>query len=157
MKIIFVFVFAFLLVGCDVKEVRFDSLQNSVKSHAQDIIISSSNNHVNEFDDALKNKEDRIVLLEDTINNLVGIKNSSIVIFENAAIVSINVEEGIGNQMLTQLRRDIEKSIKENDNAIRYVSVTSTPEMIESLYKVTIDNTKKGIAGETITNLRPPI
>ena len=157
-------VFAGILVmlgiasGCTpLREVRFDTLQNSVRQRTEDLMQRNVGDHVQDFDRMTGHKEDRIVTLEDGIRQVIGIKDASVIIIENAAIVSVNLTEGTGNTAMPNIRRDIERRVKELDKSIRYVSVTASPEMIERLHEITGGNDNRGQRGETITNLRPPI
>ena len=153
MKNLIVVLCILFLVSCSpVREVRFEPLYNSISGAADGIIEKNVDYNVN-----VEYVEDRILKLEDSIISINGIKNASVIIIENAAIVSINLEEGIGNPSLPTIRRDIERRVKEIDKNIRYVSVTATPELIEKLHLITDGNDDRGEHGETITNLRPPI
>ena len=149
-----------LSTGCMAREVRFDSLENSLYQRAMPII--QQRDAVRNFDALNEQKDAHLAELEQDLSDIAGINEASVILMDNAAIVSINVDEGVGNHMLIGLRRQIEKTLKASDPSIKYVSVTSAPEMIERLHDITsgvygdAQRTTRG-NHERITSLRPPI
>ena len=149
---------AILPSGCMVREVRFDSLENSIQKRTADMIEKNVGGYVQDLDRRMQTKEERIVNIENNVASINGVTSASVVILENAAIVSINIDEQIETSMMTALRRNVERKVKEVDRSIKYVSVTATPEMIEKLHEIEGGvYGVKGYRGESVTNLRPPV
>lgn len=144
--------FTTLFTGCTpLREVRFDTIQNS--SHARaNAIIKKSNSQVYkndkaymveditsdviEFDHEAQNIKERIRILEDIIEDMDGINEANVVIMETAAIVSINITDEITNKKLVKLKQEIEQEIKLIDSSIKQVSVTTSPEFVEKLNNI---------------------
>ena len=162
--------------GCTpLREVRFDTIQNSSQARANAMMkkynesfYKEEDNHiveeleleVVEFDEQLEDNRQRIVVLENIIREIEEIEEVSIVLVESAAVVAISLSDGITDDELINIKKEIEQVVKEVDTSIRYVSITSAPELIERINKLGVSGeTEKlnltEIQREIIANLRP--
>jgi|GEM_PF-3529455 len=164
-----------LSTGCSpLREVRFDTIQNSAQARSNEIMKRHYENYakredsytaehlsleVVEFDEETEFQRERIRVLENVISEIQGIEDVSIVLVENAAIVAISVIGEVGDTELKSIKNKIEQVIKETDISIRYVSVTAAPELIERINKLGSEGNKQinltEIQQEIISNLRP--
>ncbi|MCL1935088.1 MAG: YhcN/YlaJ family sporulation lipoprotein [Defluviitaleaceae bacterium] len=159
-KSIFLIVIPFIITGC--VQNTSTPLQNSVRPAANNIISNNiantaENNYVEEFNDKMESIETRIENIENAITKMYGIKTANVLILENAAIVSISLDEGIGNPSVPTIRRDIEYKVRQIDPHIEHVSVSASAEIVEKLNDIRSQSKNKNDSKEIITNLRPPI
>jgi len=134
MKIFIVLGFLLILTSCTpLRELRFDTIENSIKTRTQPLMDLGKNNHVEEFDEKTYNNNERVDFLESEIAKMYGVTDASVVILENAAIISVDFDEDIREQDIARLKKSIEHRVKEKDSDIKYVSVTSAPELMEKL------------------------
>lgn len=166
-----------LSTGCSpLREVRFDTIQNSSQARANEIMKRHYENYakqednymvenlsleVVEFDEDVEFQRERIRVLENIISEIEGIEDVSIVLVESVAVVAISVMGEVADNELIKIKNKIEQVIRETDVSIRYVSVTAAPELRERINKLGYDENKQinltEIQQEIISNLRPLI
>ena len=145
MKLFILLGFLLIFAGCTpLRELRFDTIENSLKIRTAPLVTNSSEiSHVEEFDNHLATNTTRIHFLEEEINKMYGVSDANVVILENAAIVSVDFNEDIREQDLARLKKSIEERVKNSDTSIKYVSVTSAPELMERLNEISLNLEQK--------------
>lgn len=170
--------FTTLVTGCSpLREVRFDTIQNSSQVRANAIVKKNStrlykNNEpyisedltsdVKGFEQATQNHIKKLRELEEMVANIEGVESVNIAIIKNSAIVSINFEQQVNNKDTIKIKNYIRNKIKQANPSIQSVSITAAPEFVERVNKISmnleenkIDLTKE--QQEIITSLRPII
>lgn len=157
-----------VFTGCQpVRVVRTEPLQNSVHRATAGRLSPSlehwytSENHVDQFSQKQTTRLERIVNLENHVTQITGVDTASVVIIENAAIVSISIENGIGKPGIAPLREEVSRQVKQIDPDIQYVSVTVSPELVQRYHELRDQANDQVISPENqpdnITNFRPAI
>jgi len=133
MKILILF-FGVLLVGCTpLRQVRFESLQSSTQNHVAKLSEKNNRNVAEEFDARNLVQGNRIETIESEIMKINGITEVEVVIIENAAILSIDLDENVKNREISKLKKHIEEKVREIDLELKYISVTTTSNFVDKL------------------------
>ena len=82
------------------------------------------------------------------IANLNEVNNCSVLLSGNTAIVGVDIKNNLKGKMTTDLKRRIERTVKNTDNSIKNVSVTADPDLYTRVSNMAKDiGTGKPISG----------
>lgn len=156
-----------LLTGCQpLREVRTYPLQNSIHLTPAGRIAPGLQQlehkltaHVDSFDYHQSHLQERITYLENELLNISGIDTINVVIIENAAIISVSLQDNVSKAGISYLRDTIAQQTKRLDDDIRYVTVTVSPELAGFLDELSEplsrDLTHVPNERDTLSNYRP--
>lgn len=91
------------------------------------------------------NEGARTARIERAISGIKGVKSSRVIITGDRAIVGVDMGAATEGEVTNQLKRNIEKAVKNTDKNIRAVAVSADPDLFERITRV----------GEGITGGRP--
>lgn len=77
----------------------------------------------------LNNKMDNSKNLAKDISNIPEVSKASVVVNDDTALVGVNLRGKTQNTMTNTLRRKIEKMVKDKNNDIKNVSITTDPDI----------------------------
>lgn len=114
-----------------------------------------NNRNINENNINTRNNltYDQATKIANKVEELREVKNATVVISGNTALVGISTTDNLEGKMTTNLKNKVEKAVKNTDTNIKNVSVTASPD----LYK-RIENVGKDIrAGKPLSGFAAEI
>jgi len=118
--------------------VQPDKTINQVKEHNK-----SSGINKNAQIKQIKEKNSRIKKIEREIERIKQVRSASVIIIDNSVIVGVKIPQGLETKMTFELKREIEKKVREIQSSINNVTVTADPELIERIKEIS-DQTAAG-------------
>ncbi len=138
-KKITIMLFALLLVfltvtGCRPAQ-RPAPEQQPNNNPTQDMTDRNSpmNMQPNEVNQDLQARADRIV---NAIVKLDEVRSATVVISETTALVGVNTTDTTKGEMNTEIKREIEETVKNTDAQITRVSVTADPDLFKRIENI---------------------
>ncbi len=87
----------------------------------------------NEINQDLDTRADRIVT---AIVKLDEVRSATVVISESTALVGVNITDTTKGEMNTEIKRQIEETVKNTDSQITRVSVTADPDLFKRIENI---------------------
>ena len=147
-NIIYMFII-FIFTGCN--NINNQSSLNKINDRANAIIkdtdtkvYTNKNEYtydditsdVNEFDNLSKDIDLREKNISNEILKINNIKNVSIAIIDDSALVGIEFINDLSDKEIKKLKRSIELNVKNLDKNIKHVTITVVPELISRINNV---------------------
>lgn len=147
-NIIYMFII-FIFTGCN--NINNQSSLNKINDRANAIIkdtdtkvYTNKNEYtydditsdVNEFDNLSKDIDLREKNISNEILKINNIKNVSIAIIDDSALVGIEFINNLSDKEIKKLKRSIELNVKNLDKNIKHVTITVVPELISRINNV---------------------
>lgn len=129
---VFTLIFSVLLVGCRgaekpnlprTKQGDRNIIDNEIERKDLDIVEEKS-------DKALSTRAEKIA---DSIVDLPGVDDATVVITGNTALVGVDIEEELEGKVVTDLKKQIVTRVKQIDKNIKNVTVTADPDLFERI------------------------
>ncbi len=130
-KIILIGAIVFTLSSCgniDKNVATKIKLDNSIEN------VDKMNNIVDKENDTNQN------ILENKIKKLKYIKDVSIVITNDFAVIGLELDENLNDKDIMAIKNQVKALTKSTDNKIKFVSITTTPVLIEKINQLDIPN-----------------
>ena len=87
----------------------------------------------NEVNQDLNTRADRIVT---EVAKMEEVRSATVVISENTALVGVNLTDTTKGEMNTEIKRQIEESVRRTDPQITRVSVTADPDIFKRIENI---------------------
>lgn len=102
---------------------------NDIRDKDNDLI--NDNNRRN-----MVTRHERIV---SKINDLEGVKNSTVILSGNTALVGVDIDQNLEGKVTDDLKRKIEKIVRNTDKNIENVGITADPDIFERIKNMARD------------------
>ncbi|NLP46270.1 MAG: YhcN/YlaJ family sporulation lipoprotein [Epulopiscium sp.] len=134
------FVFLSILFGCTIKPQKTgDNIENRLTN-----VLPQSPPFVSEYkaEDSYRRPDTVVEPVEDTkkakkiasnITKQPEVEKATVLITGNTALVGIQLSQNLSNDDLDQLKREIESQVKQEQQDIKYVSVTNSPKLVDRM------------------------
>lgn len=143
------------------RTVRLDSMQEVLRKQGGSVNRNMANNlsqvSHDVWGDNHAEKEDRVSRLERHLEEMRSVETASVVLIENAAIVSVNFKGDVKPSELTELKKEVKQNVRAFDKALRYVSVTASPEIMDKLYDITEEGTREQMNTTPLGRYKPQV
>lgn len=129
---VFTLIFSVFLVGCRgaekpnlprTKQEDRNIIDNEIERKDLDIVEEKS-------DKALSTRAEKIA---DSIVDLPGVDDATVVITGNTALVGVDIEDELEGKVVTDLKKQIVTRVKQIDKNIENVTVTADPDLFERI------------------------
>lgn len=132
--------FFMLLCGCAnfAGGSSLDGTKGMERAYKQDLSYRGSSGeedarYVKNFDDGVKNLEERAEALARQAEGVEGVEKAAVVITGNTAVVGIKLAGEPDDSGIIAVKKDVEKAVKNFDGRIRHVAVSAAAEMFDRI------------------------
>ncbi|EOD01528.1 YhcN/YlaJ family sporulation lipoprotein [Caldisalinibacter kiritimatiensis] len=138
-----------IMIGCQPQEKpappnNYNNNQNPDTDYENDIYFDEN------MDNKMSNRADKIA---NAVARMGEVNRATVVVNDNTAIVGVNMENNMEGTMNNDLRQRIERTVKNTDNKITSVAITTDPNLYSR-----IDSIARNIRdGEDMTGYRQDI